>query len=168
MKITTMATMAATAAQPSPTSNSARNISELAGEQAERREAREGHQPDAEDAPEGGRRASRARTPSIWLVPSAAMISPEVRNSTLLARPWPRMCSRTAAMASGMPAAAPKGDQPHVLDAVVGEHPLVVALGEQQRRGDGQRQQGHDHEQRAGERRARRLRSPTALNRRMA
>ena len=29
-----------------------------------------------------------------------------------------------------------EGDEAHVLDAVVGEHPLVVALGEQQRRGD--------------------------------
>ena len=44
-----------------------------------------------------------------------------------------------------------EGDEPHVLDAVVREHALVVALGEQQRRGHGQREQGHDHEQRAGE-----------------
>ena len=60
-----------------------------------------------------------------------------------------------------------EGDEAHVLDAVVGEHPLVVALGEQQRGGDGQRQEGHDDEQGAGEA-GPRARSATALKRRMA
>ncbi len=85
---------------------------QLAAEQAEGREPEQGHEPDAEHPTERGRRASSARTPSIWLVPSAAMISPEVRNNTLLARPWPRMWSNTAAMASGMPAAAPRAMSP--------------------------------------------------------
>jgi hypothetical protein len=40
-----------------------------------------------------------------------------------------------------------QGDEAHVLDAVIGEHPLVVALGEQQGGGHDERQEPHGHEQ---------------------
>ncbi len=39
-------------------------------------------------------------------------------------------------------------DEAHVLDAVVGEHPLVVALGDEQRCGDEERAEPDDDEQR--------------------
>ena len=111
-KMTTMATTATTAAQPSPTSNSARAMSSSLEKRLNGGSPSRATSPTPKTPPRAGRRASRARTPSIWLVPSAAMISPEVRNSTLLARPWPRMCSSTAAMASGIPAAAPRAMSP--------------------------------------------------------
>src|ERR1019366_3621790 len=62
--------------------------------------------------PSTGRRDRRAGTFAISLVPSARRISPEARKSTPLARPWPRMCSRTAAIASELPAAAPRAIRP--------------------------------------------------------
>ena len=87
MKITTMATIAATAAQPNPTWNSARAISSSLLNRLKGGSPSRATRPMPNTPPSAGRRARRARTPSIWLVPSAAMISPEVRNKTLLARP---------------------------------------------------------------------------------
>ena len=107
--------------------------------------------PTPKTPPRAGRRASRDRTPSIWLVPSAAMISPEVRNKHALGQAVAEDVQQDGGDGERDAGGRAQGDQAHVLDAVVGEHPLVVALGEQQRRRDGEREQGHDHEQRAGE-----------------
>jgi len=68
----------------------------------------QGDQPEGEDAAEG-RTTSEQRLHLVDL--GRALddeISPEARNKTAFASPWPSTCSSTAAMASGVPAAAPR------------------------------------------------------------
>jgi hypothetical protein len=50
-----------------------------------------------------------------------------------------------------------EGEHAHVLDAGVGQHPLVVPLPDQQRRGEQQRGDGQDRQQGPGEPSAERL-----------
>ena len=59
-----------------------------------------------------GRRASRAVTSAVRALPSAARIRPATTNMAALTSPWPSMCSRTAAVASGPPTAAPRAMMP--------------------------------------------------------
>ena len=114
---------------------------ELAGEQAERRQAQQGHQPEAEDPAEhrpAGQQGGHLRDLAGALGeqdlaggqeqhPLGEAVAEDVQQD----RGDRQRAARRGA----------EGDQPHVLDAVVGEHPLVVPLGDQQRRGDGERRQ---------------------------
>src|SRR5690606_11463910 len=62
--------------------------------------------------PSTGARLSRPRTPAIRVVPSRCRMWPLPRQATVLARPWPAMCSRTAAIASRPPTATPSAIRP--------------------------------------------------------
>ena len=111
-KMTAMQTSAIAAAQPRPTATSARTMFSSLAKRLNGGRPSRATRPKPKIPPSTGRRDSRAGTFAISLVPSARRISPEARKSTALARPWPRMCSRTAAIASELPAAAPRAIRP--------------------------------------------------------
>ena len=102
---------------PSPTSarrcQPATTMADLGEEQAERREPEQGGHPDQEGRPTPGRRASRPRTSSIAVVPSAARIRPDDHEQCWT---WPaRGRARAAAPRSGRatpPTAAASASSP--------------------------------------------------------
>jgi arginine deiminase len=110
--MSSMSVNAAATAHPSPAVKDARAMpSSLANTLNGGRPSR-ASTPSPKTAASAGWRAARARTAEIRLVPVVCRIRPADKNSAALPRPWPRMCSRTAANASRLPAAAPRVSRP--------------------------------------------------------
>ena len=148
-KTTTSRARATAITQPSPAAVGGSGEAEFAGEQAERvagRAAPRTRRRRWPPAPVAGR-AARV-TPAIrGACRSETRICPAPQNSTALPSPWPRMCSRLRRDRQRGADGEADHDQPHVLDAGVGEQPFVVALGDDQGRGERQRGERHRQQQ---------------------
>ena len=167
MKIATIATMARTAAQPSPTSNSARTITSSLVKRLNGGRPKSATSPTPKIPPRAGRRARSARTPSISARALGGHDLARGEEQHALGQPVAEDVEEDGGDGEPDAGRRAESDEPHVLDAGVGEHPLVVALGHEQRRGHGQRQERDDHEQGAGEA-GPDGKSVTALKRKMA
>ena len=111
MKMTTIMPTATTATQPRPTENSARVITSSLENRLNGGSPSRATNPMPNRPPHAGRRASSVRIPSIRVVPSTAKISPDVRTSTVLARPCPRIWRSTGRDGQPRPGRRPEGDQ---------------------------------------------------------
>ena len=107
---------------------------ELAHEQAEGREAEEGDQPETEDATEHGATAQQGRDAFDLARAFGQEDLTRSQEQHPLGQAVAQNVEKHRGDGQGRACRRPQGDETHVLDAVVGEHPLVVPLGEQQRR----------------------------------
>ena len=107
---------------------------ELAHKQAEGREAEERHQSEAEDAPQ-----DRATAEQRWhTLDLARALGQEDLTRCQEQHPFGQAVSEDVQEhrgdGQGRACRRSEGDEAHVLDAVIGEHALVVPLGQEQRR----------------------------------
>ena len=88
-----------------------------------------------------GRRASSPRTSAIAVVPSVVEEPSGHDEQAGLGQSVAEHVQQYRRQPEGAAGRGAEGEQPHVLDAGVGEHPLVVALPQEQQRRDGEGQQ---------------------------
>ena len=127
-----MATIAATAAQPSPTSNSARAMSSSLENRLKGGSPSKATEPDAEHPTQGRAPGEEGADPVDLARALGGHDLARGEEQHALGQAVAQDVEQHGGDGEGDARRGAEGDEPHVLDAVVGEHPLVVALGEQQ------------------------------------